>query len=100
MLFRSLLEPVLSEVVPLDPLDPNPPVNRDRRWPLAALTEGNWAYIRREGEVREELFDLRSDSGELHNLAGDAAMQPITERMRKALHQLTGGPLTPERFNP
>jgi arylsulfatase A-like enzyme len=93
-------EAVLSEVVPLDPLDPNPPSNRDRRWPLGALTEGNWTYIRREGEVREELFDLRSDSGELHNLAGDPAVQPMIERMRKALHQLTGGPLTPEQFSP
>jgi arylsulfatase A-like enzyme len=93
-------EPVLSEVVPLDPLDPDPPRDREQRWPLAALTEDHWTYIRREGEVREELFDLRNDSGELHNLAGDDAMQPIIERMRKALHQLTGGPLTPERFNP
>jgi arylsulfatase A-like enzyme len=97
-LSRSL--PVLSEVVPLDPLDPDPPRDRKRRWPMAALTEGDWTYIRREGEVREELFRWRDDAGESHNVAGDPAMRPRLERMRNALGQLTAGPLTPERFNP
>jgi arylsulfatase A-like enzyme len=93
-------EQALSEVVPLDPLDPDPPRDRERRWPLAALTEGGWTYIRREGQVREELFHLRDDPGESHNLAGEPAMNPILERMRKALQQWTAGPLTPERFSP
>jgi arylsulfatase A-like enzyme len=90
----------LSEVVPLDPLDPDPPRERETRWPLAALTERDWVYIRREGEVRELLFHLDDEGGEFHNLAGDAAMRPTLERMRKILGQLTAGPLTPERFNP
>jgi arylsulfatase A-like enzyme len=91
---------VLSEVVPLDPLDPNPPLERERRWPLAALTDGDWTYIRREGEVREELFHVRDDAVELHNVAGDPANQRTVERMRQALDRLTAGPLTPERFPP
>ena len=70
------------------------------RWPLAALTDGDWTYIRREGEVREELFRVREDAQERHNLADDPAMQPTLERMRRALGRLTAGPLTPERFNP
>ena len=69
------------------------------RWPLGALAEGDWTYIRREGDVREELFHLRDDGQELHDLAGDAATRPILERMRQGLSHLTGGPLTPERFN-
>jgi hypothetical protein len=91
---------MLSEVVPLDPLDPDPPRDRERRWPLAALTEGDWIYIRREGEVREELFRWREDAAESRNVAGDPALHSTLERLRKALNQLTAGPLTLERFNP
>jgi arylsulfatase A-like enzyme len=89
----------LSEVVPIDPRYPDPAQLLEPRWPLAALSEGTWTYIRREGDVREELFDLRKDASELNNLAGDPAMEPTLERMRQALGRLTGGPLTPQRFN-
>jgi len=89
----------LSEVVPIDPLNPDPSQLLEPRWPLAALTEGDWTYIRREGDVREELFYLRKDASELHNLAGDPAMEPTLERMRQALSRLTRGPLTPQRFS-
>lgn len=90
----------LSEVVPDDPLDPSPDRLLERRWPLAALSDGDWTYIRREGEVREELFRARDDASESHNLAADPAAHPWLERMRQALGGLTGGPLTPQRFNP
>ena len=70
------------------------------RWPLAALAEGDWSYIRREGDVREELFHVREDAQEQHNLADDPPAQPVLQRMRDALRQLTAGPLTPQRFNP
>ncbi len=90
----------LSEVVPLDRRNPDPSKGQTRRWPIAALTENDWAYIRREGDVREELFWLRQDSKEQHNLAGDPAMQATLERMRAAMGRLTAGPLTPLRFNP
>jgi arylsulfatase A-like enzyme len=93
--------PALSEVVPL----------RDRdedtrhwlstpRWPFAALTQDQWTYIRREGDVVEALFHLREDPQEQQNIADDPAMQPIVRRMRAELDRLTGGPLTPDRFNP
>jgi arylsulfatase A-like enzyme len=88
----------LSEVVPIDPINPDVTQLLEPRWPFAALTEGDWTYIRREGDVREELFHLREDPNELHNLAGDPAMAPRLERMRKALGRLTEGPLTPQRF--
>jgi arylsulfatase A-like enzyme len=89
----------LSELVPVDPLNPDPSQLLEPRWPLAALTEGDWTYIRGEGDVREELFHLRVDAKELHNLAGDPAVRSTVERMRQALGRLTGGPLTPRRFN-
>jgi arylsulfatase A-like enzyme len=90
----------LSEVVPLDPLNPDPSQLLKPRWPLAGLTEGDWTYIRREGDVREELFHLSQDSKEQHNLADNPVVQPTLKRMRKALSQRTAGPLTPERFKP
>jgi len=91
----------LSEVVPYDPLDPSPDrLVLEPRWPLAALSDGDWTYIRREGEVSEELFHLRDDAMEANNLTADPAARPRLERMRRALGGLTGGPLTPRRFNP
>jgi hypothetical protein len=94
-------ERVLSELVPLPSTDRGPSPRADKtRWPLAALTEGDWTYIRREGEVREELIHVREDARGRHNLANDPAMRPTLNRMRRALGELTAGPLTPERFNP
>lgn len=93
-------EPALSEVVPLDARNPDLGQVLTRRWPMAALTEDEWTYIRREEDRREELFSLRDDNKEQHNLAGDPAMQATLNRMRQALGRLTAGPLTPERFNP
>jgi hypothetical protein len=43
---------------------------------------------------------LGGDAQERHNRAGEAALQPVLERMRAALGRLTAGPLTPQRFNP
>jgi len=94
-------EQALSELVPLGSFGPDPSQWFYKpQWPMAALTEGDWTYIRREGEVGEELYGVREDPQERHNLASDPAMQSTLERMRGALGRLTAGPLTPERFNP
>jgi len=92
--------PALAEVVPNDPMDPDPARLLKPRWPLAALTGDDWSYIRREGDVHEELFHVREDAQEQHNLVDDPASRPVLQRMREALSQLTAGPLTPRRFNP
>jgi arylsulfatase A-like enzyme len=99
--FAAITDPALSEVVPLESFgtDPSQWLTK-QRWPLAAVTQGDWIYIRREGDVREELFHLRDDSHEGENLVSDPATQPTLEQMREALRRLTAGPLTPERFNP
>ncbi len=91
----------LAEVVPNDPLG-NPDRSRwlEAHWPLAALSERNWSFIRREGDVHEELFHLSDDPRETRNLVADPAVQPRLERMRGTLSQLTAGPLTPQRFHP
>jgi arylsulfatase A-like enzyme len=90
----------VSEVVPLDVLNPDPAQFLKPRWPLGAFAEGDWVYIRREGDVREELFNLREDPHELVNRAGAAGAQPIQTRMREALGSLTAGALVPARFRP
>jgi arylsulfatase A-like enzyme len=90
----------LSEVVPIDPINPDPMEMVKPHWPLAAVNEGGWTYIRREGDVHEELFHLREDAKESRNLAGSPDSPPELERMRGSLNKLTAGPLTPDRFNP
>jgi arylsulfatase A-like enzyme len=91
---------VLSEVVPIDPLHPEPLEMVKPHWPLAALNERGWSYIRREGDLREELFRVREDARELHNLAASPAARFELARMRASLSELTAGALTPERFRP
>jgi arylsulfatase A-like enzyme len=91
----------LSEVIPLGATDPDPAQWLLKpRWPLASLTEGDWTYIRRPEDGREELFHLPGDARQRQNLAADPAARPTLERMRNALDRLTDGPLTPQRFNP
>lgn len=95
---RPPADGVLSEVVPDDQVNPAP--SPEARWPLAALSDGDWTYIRREGAIVEELHRLADDPLESRNLAGDPAARPTLERMRAALGRLTAGPLTPSRFRP
>ncbi len=90
--------PSFAEVVP------DPP-NRDdgglprQRFPQAAVKDSEWSYIRRAGDDREQLFHVREDPKEEHNLAGDPSAQTMLQRMREELERLIGGPLVPERFN-
>jgi arylsulfatase A-like enzyme len=95
----SSSDPALAEVVPDDPHNRDSSGLPKKNWPLGALIDGEWSYIRREGDIREELFHLREDASEQHNLASDPAARSTVERKRSALGQFTGGPLSPQRFN-
>jgi arylsulfatase A-like enzyme len=90
----------LAEVVPLDPQTNGPASPSKKVWPLGGLANGGWSYLRRDGDVYEEMYDLRTDPKERQNLAADPAARPTLDRMRTQLQKLTNGPLTPERFNP
>jgi arylsulfatase A-like enzyme len=91
----------LAEVVPNDPLlHPDRSHWLEVHWPLAALTEGDWSYIRREGDGQEELYDLQDDPKETKNLAAIPAERARLDRMNGTLSKLTAGPLTPQRFHP
>jgi len=96
---RAAPDQALAELVPIDPFRMNPG-HTDKRWPLAALTEGDWSYIRRDADARELLFNLRVDANQSRDVGGDPAAQPMLEHLRAALSRLTAGPLTPERFSP
>ncbi len=89
----------LSEVVPGFATNVDAYGLPRKSWPLGALNDGDWSYIRREGNVHEELFRVGRDAWEQRNLARDPAAQPVLERMRQALARLAGGPLLPQRFN-
>ncbi len=91
---------VFAEMVPSRTLNRDSGTVSRQLTPLGAVKERDWSYIRREGDVREELFHLRIDANEQNNLARDPSAQTTLEQMRAALERLTEGPLRPERFNP
>ncbi len=66
-------EPVVSEMEHLAWMARSPRMPA-ASGPMALLTEGTWSYHRQVHEtlgVREQMFDLKSDPGEEHDLAGD-----------------------------
>jgi arylsulfatase A-like enzyme len=70
---RSLLsgppdEPVLSELEAPPEADPNLGASPVCRGPLISLVDRGFHYIR-NGDGREELYDLENDRGESHDLA-------------------------------
>lgn len=91
--------PALAELVPGDARYRDAYGLPLKTWPMGALNDGEWSYIRSEGDVREELYHLGRDAEQRRNLARDPASRPVLERMRGALGRLTGGPLDPGRFN-
>jgi arylsulfatase A-like enzyme len=97
---RSSIDHGLAELVPNDPLNRDAYGMPKLGWPLGGLADGEWSYIRRESDAREELFHLKDDGKEQHNLVGDPSAWRSLERMRGRLKSLTAGPLTPERFSP
>ena len=92
----SPTSPALSEVVPTNPLEPDPSKMLENRRVWATLAEGDLIYLRiRTGEADQEaIFDLREDPLESRNLFDDPARQSVLKRMRAALDRMTAGPLT------
>jgi arylsulfatase A-like enzyme len=84
--------PSLSELVP------NESSNRDH-WgtsqqlsPLAAVKQNDWSYIYRNGDAREELFNLHDDPKEQRNRKGDSTATAELDQMRAILGRLTRSP--------
>jgi arylsulfatase A-like enzyme len=91
--------PALSEVVPGLAVNVDAYGLPNKSWPLGALDDGDWSYIRGRDDAHEELFNLRNDAKQQRNLARDPGARTILGRMRGTLESLAGGRLTPERFN-
>ena len=52
------------------------------RGAMISVAEGDFVYIRNDGDGGEELFNERDDPHELSNRAGTYAMRPEVERFR------------------
>ena len=78
---------MFSELHSPNPTDPNQGRSPAYRGPLVSLAEGDFVYIRSEGDGSEELFDERNDPYELINRASNQAMRPVLQRFRERLAQ-------------
>jgi arylsulfatase A-like enzyme len=86
------IDGVISELTGPNPSHPNQARSPAERGPLISLAEGDFVYIRNEGDGAEELFNERDDPSELRNRAADELVQPILKRLRDRLNQLRADP--------
>ncbi len=94
------VSPALAEVVPTDPVEPDLAKAMAARAAWSSLTQNGWVYLRREGSSFDELYNLDADPSELLNLVADPREHARLEEMRALMNQLTGGPLSRDRFPP
>jgi arylsulfatase A-like enzyme len=87
-----MIEEVVSELTAPNPTNPNQGRSPARRGPLISLAEGDFVYIRNQGDGAEELFNEREDPRESRNQAGVEALQPILNRFRERANQLRAQP--------
>jgi arylsulfatase A-like enzyme len=81
-------EGALSELPSPKPSDPNQGRSPGHRGPLISLAEGDFVYIRNEGDGTEELFQERDDPRELTNRARVGSMQPVLAAFRRRLDRI------------
>jgi arylsulfatase A-like enzyme len=81
-------EGVISELATPNPYNPNQGRSPARRGALVSLAEGDYVYIRNEGDGTEELFNERADPNEFDNRAHHQAAQAVKERLRMHLNRL------------
>jgi arylsulfatase A-like enzyme len=79
---------ILSELSAPNPDDPNQGRSPAHRGPLISLAEGDFVYIRNQGDGGEELFNSRDDPRELLNRARAAALLPVLQRFRDRLDRI------------
>ena len=90
---------VLSELASPNPSDPNQGRSPAYRGPLISLAEGDFVYIRNEGDGSEELFNQRDDPHEARqsrprrgHAAGPAAVSRPPPRRRRPMPRPSGIP--------
>ena len=72
-----------SELVGASPRNCNMGRSPANRGPMISLAEGDFVYIRNEGDGAEELFNERVDPRQLSNRVGLESMRPELDRFRK-----------------
>jgi hypothetical protein len=85
---RGRDDAAISELSRPNPTHPSQGRSPASRGPLVSLAEGNYVYIRNEGDGREQLFDERADPEERANLVKAEAMRPRLEDFRRRLDQI------------
>ena len=79
---------VISELPRPNPKNPNRGRSPGWRGPLISLAEGDFVYIRNQGDGTEELYNEHEDPGELQDLSHVEAMQPVLERLRRRIKEV------------
>jgi arylsulfatase A-like enzyme len=88
----SASEAALSELASPNPYDPNRGRSPIHRGPLASIAQGDYVYIRNEGDGTEELFNEHEDPNEFDNRARSEAAQALKQRLRTQLDRMRAGP--------
>jgi arylsulfatase A-like enzyme len=86
-------EAVVSELRTPNPGNPNRGRSPAHRGSMISLADGDFVYIRNEGNGTEQLFNERDDPRELTNRAGVDAYKPVLERFRESLARIKPGAL-------
>jgi arylsulfatase A-like enzyme len=81
----------ISELAGPSPSDPNQGRSPIHRGAMASLAEGDFVYIRNDGDGSEELFNERDDPNEFDNRARLATAQAIKKRLRMRLDRIRAG---------
>ena len=89
-------EGAISELASPNPYDPNQGRSPVHRGALASIAEGDYVYIRNEGDGSEELFNERDDPNEFDNRARLPAAQAVKERLRTHLDRMRAGRGVPQ----
>jgi arylsulfatase A-like enzyme len=84
-------EGAISELADPNPNDPNQGRSPARKGALISIAEGDYIYIRNEGDGSEELFNWREDPTQADNRARSKPMQAVKERLRTKLNQMVAG---------
>jgi len=85
---QAVSDPAISELAGPNPLVFHLIPSFVTRGSLVSLAEGDFVYIRNEGDGAEELFNVRDDPLELTNRARSDSLKPVLERFRAHLARI------------
>ena len=78
-------DPVISELMAPNPARPNQGRSPASGGPLVSLAEGDFVYIRNEGDGSEQLFNECADPQEIDDRSKFESMRPVLEKFRDHL---------------